>query len=76
MRMMIPSPAPHLVLDGRMQRCSFCNIPFLMDSKSALQATFANHVQARHQPNKDTNESGVKIRRTVLAPKYLQRPQP
>jgi DNA-binding helix-hairpin-helix protein with protein kinase domain len=55
---------PHLIPDGRYQRCSVCKMPFLADSDRSLSEDFANHVQRLHKPGQtaeDVNQAAARI---------------
>jgi hypothetical protein len=42
---------PHLLTDGRLQRCSVRNQPFFPDEKPSVAIAFAKHVLAHHEPS-------------------------
>ena len=41
---------PHLVSDGRTQRCSDCGLGFVDNPPPLLNKAFMEHVQATHKP--------------------------
>jgi DNA-binding helix-hairpin-helix protein with protein kinase domain len=53
-----------LIPDGRFQRCSACQMPFLAESDRSLPEDFANHVKRLHQPGQtsgDVNKPAPRI---------------
>jgi len=56
---------PHLVPDGRFQRCSVCKMPFLTESDRSLSADFANHVERLHEPGQTTEDVNQAAARVV-----------
>lgn len=44
----------HLIRDGRFQRCSICETPFLSESDRSLSDDFANHVARLHAADPTT----------------------
>jgi hypothetical protein len=56
--------APHLIRDGRFQRCSVCQMSFLTESDRSLPEDFANHVKRLHQldhTSEDANRAAARI---------------
>jgi hypothetical protein len=56
--------APHLIRDGRFQRCSICKTSFLAESDRSLPEDFANHVKRLHQPDQtseDVNQATFRV---------------
>jgi hypothetical protein len=47
---------PHLIPDGRFQRCSICKMPFHTESDRSLSEDFANHVKRLHQPGQTSED--------------------
>ena len=45
---------PHLIPDGRFQRCSVCRYTFSPDVKPSLQAAFVEHLSKAHRANQKT----------------------
>lgn len=41
---------PHLIADGKLQRCSVCGYPFQADEKPSMSVAFAEHFMKAHQP--------------------------
>jgi hypothetical protein len=56
---------PHLLADGRLQRCSTCKQPFFPDERPSAAIAFAKHVLAHHKPqvSEDVNRVAVQIAR-------------
>ena len=55
---------PHLIADGRLQRCSVCKQPFFPNAQPTVEAAFAKHVLAHHQPgqtSEDVNQAAARI---------------
>jgi len=43
-------PAPHLIADGGLQRCSVCGYPFPADIHPSMSVAFADHLSKAHKP--------------------------
>jgi len=56
---------PHLIHDGRFQRCSVCKMQFLTESDRSLSADFANHVESLHKPGQTTEDVNQAAARVV-----------
>jgi adenylosuccinate lyase len=57
-----------LIPDGRFQRCSVCQMPFLTELDRSLPEDFANHVKRLHhlgQTSEDVNQTAARIVRTT-----------
>jgi hypothetical protein len=39
---------PHLIADGKLERCSVCGYPFPADVKPSMSVAFAEHLQKAH----------------------------
>ena len=55
----------HLIRDGRFQRCSVCQMPFLSESDRSLSDDFASHVERLHQPGQTTEDANQAAFRVV-----------
>lgn len=55
---------PHLIADGKLQRCSVCGYPFQADEKPSMSVAFAEHLMKAHQPgqtSEDVNQAAARI---------------
>ncbi len=50
------SPAPHLITDGDLKRCSVCGYPFQPDVQPSMSVAFADHLNKAHQPDQTTED--------------------
>jgi hypothetical protein len=61
----------HLIRDGRFQRCSICETPFLSESDRSLSDDFANHVARLHAADPTTEpvkRSRVRVIKATAGP--------
>jgi hypothetical protein len=47
---------PHLIADGKLERCSVCGHPFDADVRPSMTVAFAEHLSNAHQPGQTTEE--------------------
>jgi len=47
-----PIPEPHLIPDGKSQRCSLCGHSFPADVNPSMSVAFAEHLQSAHLPER------------------------
>jgi hypothetical protein len=55
---------PHLIADGKLQRCSVCGYPFQPDEKPSMSVAFAEHLSKAHQPGQtfeEVNQAAARI---------------
>jgi hypothetical protein len=55
---------PHLIADGKLQRCSVCGYPFPGDIHPSMSVAFADHLSKAHQPgqtSEDANQAAARI---------------
>jgi hypothetical protein len=57
-----PSVRPHLVPDGKIQRCSACEHPFSTNDKPSLEASFARHVATHHRSDESSENAAKPVR--------------
>lgn len=53
---------PHLITDGKLQRCSVCGYPFPADVRPSMSVAFAEHLMNGHKPAQTVKE----VRNPVL----------
>jgi hypothetical protein len=56
---------PHLVIDGKIKRCSVCGMPFSQDHEDSLAETFKEHVQSFHNPGQTKEDASQAAARVV-----------
>lgn len=47
---------PHLIADGKLQRCSVCGYPFPADVRPSMSVAFAEHLMNGHKPAQTAKE--------------------
>ena len=47
---------PHLITDGKLQRCSVCGYPFQADVRPSMSVAFAEHLMNGHKPARTAKE--------------------
>ena len=56
---------PHLVPDGKLERCSVCGYPFPTDVRPSMSVAFAEHLLKAHRPGQTTEDSSQAALRVV-----------
>jgi hypothetical protein len=56
---------PHLIPDGRLQRCSVCGYPFEPDVKPSMSVAFSDHLSKAHKPGQTTEDFNQAAARVV-----------
>jgi hypothetical protein len=60
---------PHLIADGKLQRCSVCSYPFSVDENPSITDAFAVHLAKAHRPgqtSEDVNQAAAGIVREAM----------
>ena len=47
---------PHLIADGKLERCSVCGYPFPADVKPSMSVAFAEHLMKAHMPGQTSED--------------------
>lgn len=56
---------PHLIADGKLQRCSVCGYPFQADEKPSMSVAFAEHLMKAHKPSQTSEDFSQAAARMV-----------